>query len=472
MGRKLIALLILGLLINGCARSVYKEPDLGGLYNRAAARSHIQGNPVIVIPGILGSKLRDSESGELVWGAFEKGTTNPQTPEGARLIAIPMREGAPLSELTDTVHADGALDIVKVSLFGLPIELSAYANILNTLGAGGYLDESLAVNEANEVDYGDDHFTCFQFDYDWRLDNVENARRLGEFIKEKKAYILEEYKKRGIERTEVKFDIVAHSMGGLLTRYFLRYGGEDLPSDGSLPELTWAGAEYVDKAIIIGTPSAGAIGSIETLVLGRDIGPFLPKYEPAIIGTFPSLYQQMPRTRHNAVRDQNRESIDLTDPATWELYGWSLMDPEQDKVLQWLLPDVPEASKRREIALDHLTKSLERGLQFQEALDVPAKPPSNLRLYLIAGDAIPTGAGLTVSENGEFEVTNYTPGDGTVTRSSALMDERIGGDWSLHLVSPVKWSNVMFLFDDHLGLTKDPAFSDNVLYLLLEHPMN
>ncbi len=472
MNKNYIFALMTAILLTACGKAEYGAPDLGGLYNRAAVRSHIEGNPVIVIPGILGSKLRDSESGQLVWGAFEKGTTNPETPEGARLIAIPMKKGAPLSELTDNVHSDGALDIVKVSLFGLPIELNAYVNILSTLGAGGYLDESLASNGMNQIDYGDDHFTCFQFDYDWRLDNVENARRLGEFIREKRAYILEEYKKRGIQRDNVKFDIVAHSMGGLLTRYYLRYGEEGLPSDGSLPELTWVGAEYVEKAIIIGTPSAGAIGSIETLVNGRDIGPFLPKYEAAIIGTFPSLYQQLPRTRHNAVRDQNRANVNLADPATWELFEWSLLDPEQDRVLQWLLPDVPDASERRAIALDHLTKSLERGIQFQEALDVPAAPPANLRIYLIAGDAIPTGAGITVSETGEIAITNYTPGDGTVTRASALMDERVGGQWALHLVSPVKWSNVMFLFNDHLGLTKSPAFSDNVLYLLLEHPMN
>jgi hypothetical protein len=29
---------------------------------------------------------------------------------------------------------------------------------------------------------------------------------------------------------------------------------------------------------------------------------------------------------------------------------------------------------------------------------------------------------------------------------------------------------VTFLFTDHLGLTRDPAFADNVLYLLLEDP--
>lgn len=472
MNRIYVIAIFGALLITSCAKTDYSQPDLGGLYNRAAARSHMEGNPVIVIPGILGSKLRDFESGQLVWGAFEKTTTNPETPEGARLIAIPMRKGIPISELTDNVHSDGALDIVKVSLFGLPIELNAYVNILSTLGAGGYLDEQLALNDINQIDYGDEHFTCFQFAYDWRLDNVENARRLLEFIKEKEAYILEESRKRGIERDEVKFDIVAHSMGGLLTRYFLRYGGEDLPADGSLPELTWAGAEYVDKAIIIGTPNAGAIGAVETLVNGRDIGPFLPKYEPALIGTFPSLYQQIPRTRHRAILDENREPVDVTKPETWELYGWSLLDPEQDRVLEWLLPDIEDPEERRAIALDHLTKSLERGVQFQEAIDVPAAPPPGLMLYLIAGDAILTGAGLTVTESGELEVTNFTPGDGTVTRASALMDERVGGQWSLELVSPVKWSNVMFLFSDHLGLTKDPAFSDNILFLLLEHPGN
>lgn len=62
-------------------------------------------------------------------------------------------------------------------------------------------------------------------------------------------------------------------------------------------------------------------------------------------------------------------------------------------------------------------------------------------------------------------------GETTVTRSSALMDEREGGIWTPYLKSPIKWSNVMFLFSDHLGLTKDPSFSDNVLYILLEQPV-
>jgi hypothetical protein len=454
-----------------CARAEYDPPDLGGIYTQAAMRSHEEGNPVIVIPGILGSKLRDGETGQLVWGAFDGGEADPETPEGARLIAIPMKEGVPIGELTDSVHSDGALDRVKVKLFGLPLQLNAYINILSTLGAGGYLDQSLASNKLNEIDYGDDHFTCFQFDYDWRLDNVENAKRLKKFIEEKKAYILEEYEKRGIQKKDVKFDIVAHSMGGLLTRYFLMYGDSDLPEDGSKPTVTWAGAEYVEKVIIVGTPNAGAVGAVETLVMGRDIGPFLPKYEPAIIATFPSLYQQLPRTRHGAVVDENGGRLDLTDPGVWISLGWGLADPTQDEVLGWLLPDVSDPAKRREIAIDHLKKSLKRGLEFQEAIDIPGEPPQGLKLYLIAGDAVLTGSGLRVdSATGKLEVSAYAPGDGTVTRASALMDERVGGYWTPALVSPIKWSSVTFLFTDHLGLTKSPAFSDNVLYVLLEEP--
>ena len=100
---------------------------------------------------------------------------------------------------------------------------------------------------------------------------------------------------------------------------------------------------------------------------------------------------------------------------------------------------------------------------------MPATPPEGTELYLVAGDAVDTEWGGTVTEGG-FSITEWLPGDGTVTRVSALMDERMGSTWQPHLVGPIPWTNVMFLFTDHLGMTRDPAFTDNLLYLLLEQP--
>ena len=100
-----------------------RRPDLRGLYNRSAQIHGMERNPVIVIPGTLGSKLVQSETEKVVWGAFGGGAANPQKPDGARLVALPMREGAALHELSDDVYPAGVLDRVKVKLFGMPLKL-------------------------------------------------------------------------------------------------------------------------------------------------------------------------------------------------------------------------------------------------------------------------------------------------------------------------------------------------------------
>jgi len=472
---RITVVLVLGLTVGvlfmgGCA-SVEKGPELGELYNRAAQHHGPMRHPVIVIPGILGSKLKELDTGRIVWGAFTDGYANPNTPEGARLLALPMAEGKTLAELTDTTVSDGALERLKVRLLGLPVELNAYVHILGTLGVGGYRDEPLGM--AGAIDYGPGHFTCFQFDYDWRRDNVENAQRLHAFIKEKRAYVQQQYNEHyGIEDADVTFDIVAHSMGGLVARYFMRYGDADLPTDGSVPKVTWAGTAYVRRLVLVGTPNAGSAKALNQLVEGAHFAPTLPTYESALMGTMPSVYQLLPRGRHGALRDAEtgKPIPDIYDPKLWERLNWGLASPDQDKVLRALLPGVPDKHDRRRIALNHQAKCLNRARRFAEALDVPAQPPNGKTIHLFAGDSVPTLAVLSVQPDGTITVAEERPGDGTVLRSSALMDERIGGEWHPMLVSPIHFDSVMFLFNDHLGMTKDPAFSDNVLHLLLESP--
>jgi hypothetical protein len=101
---------------------------------------------------------------------------------------------------------------------------------------------------------------------------------------------------------------------------------------------------------------------------------------------------------------------------------------------------------------------------------VPATPPPGLNLSLIAGDAHPTPDVIAVRADGHLRVAELGPGDNTVLRTSALMDERVGGPYRPRLRSPIRFGSVQFLESNHLGLTKDRLFTNFVLYTLLERP--
>lgn len=96
-----------GLFLTGCAANT-RIPNFAELYNRSAQYKETPRNPVILIPGILGSQLIKSETGRVVWGSFSGGYANPKNPEDARLIALPMQEGTPLNQLTDSVVSKGS----------------------------------------------------------------------------------------------------------------------------------------------------------------------------------------------------------------------------------------------------------------------------------------------------------------------------------------------------------------------------
>ena len=463
-----LTLAVASVIHAGCAHDRRHEVELGEIYNRNARLPDHVRNPVIVIPGILGSRLVDSKSGNVSWGEIGPGTSSPLKTSTLRELALPMQAGASLSQLRDQVHEDGPLDQLKFKLFGVPIGVNAYAQILAALGVGGYRDRPFRRRASfEEVDYGDDHFTCFQFSYDWRRDISETAGELHKFIEGVDAFNRQMYlKKYGIEDPELRYDIVAHSMGGLLTRYYLRYGNQPLPEDGSQPELNWAGANRVGRAFLIAAPNSGSTLAVTELQNGVRLAKPLPKFPAAVVGTMPAAYQLLPRTADQPLLSENGQALDVLDPCVWERFKWGLADPRQDRTLKKLMPNRNKQQRRR-IALDHQFKCLVRARQFHKSLDVIATPPENLELHLYAGDAMKTLDAIVVDEEGSMVEEKMAAGDETVTRTSALSRER-----SIEDQPPrIHWDSWMFLSADHIGLTRDRAFVDNVLSRLFDRNM-
>ena len=458
------------LMLSACAPEP-KAPDLATLYSTASAVETQERRPVISIPGTLGSRLVERDTGVVMWGGSSGLSVDPVDPENARLIALPIGAGdESLRELKDNVKPDGVLRVARASVLGIPLELDIYQGVISTLIAGGF---DFRATRQEEISDRKVNLDSFEFPYDWRRDIVEASSDLAYFIDRKKKQVYDTRKSFfGASAREPRFDLVAHSMGGLVTRYYLMYGDQELPEDGSLPELTWAGAKDVSRVVFIAPPNTGSVLAFENLVNGKTLGPFQPTYEPALIGTHVSTYQLFPRNRHNRVSIKGSdEVVDLFDVELWDRKNWGILNPSQDVLLQTLMPDAATAEERRLRAKNHLAKILKRAEQFQRAVDRPVEVPEGLELYLVVGGGFETPAEVEFDpETGEVEIVKLEEGDGVVLRASSLLDERQGGDYTLGLRSPIEYRSVLLLPEEHVDITKSAVFGDNLLFWLLEAP--
>lgn len=479
---------VVSCVVGACSSARHAVPAIDHIYSEAA-HTYVR-NPVIVLHGILGSRLEQDSTGKTVWGAFTGDSIDPDTPEGARALALPMARGA----VDDgDVRATGPLGAIELDLFFTVVNVSVYANILRTLGVGGYTDR-VAIDPGSPS-YEEDHYTCWTFFYDWRKSCVDNAIEFGDYLAATRASIVGsatsrvallreaggEAELREADEIEAwlesgwRFDVVAHSMGGLVARYYLRFGGEELPADGSLPEVTWAGAREIDRLVMVGTPNFGSMQSLQNLVDGFQPAALLPHYDRALLGTMTSIYELLPRSGMGLVLDADEEPIefDLFDVQNWDRNGWGLLDPDSAVYLEWLLPDEPDAAARRARAREVLADNLERARRFHAAIDQDAEGPPPTQIRLFAADTIGTLARVRLEEDGDGRLRPcfdgekvWEYGDMTVTRYSALANRKLMG--SGYVDSPVPWEAVVFLPDDHIGITKNPIFTDNLLFFLLQ----
>ncbi|MFW5451739.1 MAG: lipase family alpha/beta hydrolase [Methylophagaceae bacterium] len=432
-------------------------PDLHRLYMESMMVNDQP--PVVLIHGVLGSKLRDKNTHEDLWPG-----------SASRLF------------LSD--YSDIALDIDSDTLMPMSNTIEAYAisegavgkdfygKIVRTLGdSAGYKLAQIG----QEVDPKQKNY--YVFHYDWRQDNVVSARQLADFIDQ----IQIDYKNLAL-----KVDIVAHSMGGLISRYYIRYGKQDVLNNNDFDQkVTMYGGKQVRRVILLGTPNLGSVKTLNLFIDGVDIG--LKQIGTETLATMPSLYQLFPHPLNNWIVNSRGEPLDrdLFDIETWRRFQWSIFDPKVRDRLLAKFESQQEGEKYLATLEKYFEKRLERARRFVWSLTVPL-PERHPKFTIFGGGCTLTSARIVVEEvEGEslirmfpkeitqavagvdYDALLLEPGDGSVTKASLLGRNTLDPSIKRHkyIYLPVKQS--FFLCVKHSNLTGNLNFQDNLLNTLL-----
>ena len=289
--------------------------DLVRLARRAERAGVKDSDPhVMVVPGILGSQLgiarRRPLPNDVLW-------LDPIDIQVGRLRLLGLDAGAPIIPL----------GVVLYSHLKLRLRLRA---------AG---------------------FGVTLHDYDWRLPIEDSAASFAERLRQ-----------QGSRRSA----IVAHSMGGMVSRLAL-----------ALP-----GTQHVERVVLLGTPNLGSFAPVQALrgtyavvrkIARLDGNTTAERLTEEVFNSFPSLYQMVPAS--------DRNGANLLDPGAWPASGPALRLP------------LFEAARR-----------------FREAI-----PPADERFVAIAGVGQET---VTMASKGRdgFVYTVTRHGDGTVPTCSAALE--------------------------------------------------
>lgn len=453
-------------LVSTACISARRTPNLEHIF--ASARTRTGKRPVIVIPGILGTELINSKTGQTIWPSAFRSSND----------GLPINPNLELNR--DDLVPGKILETVRLARI-LP-EVYVYRDLLEALRRyAGYTEASW-----DDPGVHGDRDTFYVFAYDWRRDNVANARELVQRMQRLK---------QRLQRPDLKFNIIAHSMGGLIARYAAMYGDADLPPDDVAIRPTWLGAAHISKIVMIGTPNEGTSDAFATLVEGYSITeglrrrvPLLNKLTAEDAARTPSVYQLMPHQQSAKFLDENLQplDIDLYDVEVWKRYGWGALSSDEFR----------REYKGNVDDLDvYLANTLKRARRFHEALDAVENPESPVVLLAIGGDCeetlsapvilrdrkhnrwltlirpreYRTSAGVKMSKRQVTEAM-YAPGDGRVTRTSLLgenltktRDRVTGFTLSRYAV---------FGCDLHGQLPRNKTLQDNALTAIVGEVMN
>jgi len=379
--------------------------------NSVFAPSFHPSNPVIIIPGILGTRLKDPRDGRIVWGkAFDL--------QAAGLHSVPFGEKKDGLELPikfqdfsnniDHLVPDGILD--RFTVIPNVLSVKVYDKLLKSLKACGYRPGLIQKCTAGE--------NVFVFYYDWRRDMVEHAEALHARI---------QYLKKVNGNPNLKIDLIAHSMGCLVVKYYLLYGGKDVLGQDSLPEPSFEGAKHIRRVVFVAPPFDGSTMALKYLHTGYKVG--FQKISPQALFTMPSIFQLLPR-QIRFLNDQGKpEPFDIYNPESWREMGLSVFSEEkQDQFLEECKKIFPEDWEQRSILVHdqtevYLNRALDRAARLHKALDYS---DAHTPYLILASNSSPTTDAVTVKKKGgEYELifnhsSGMKPGDQTVLLESSL----------------------------------------------------
>ena len=441
-------------MLAACAAS--PKTDLKRLYAMQAGNPDQP--PVVVIHGALGGQLEDAATGDKRW----PGSIGSILFSDYRTLRLEIDPDT-LTPLPSDLVAGG----IARSAGGVDF----YGRILSTLeDIAGYksaVPGTPAVHGEKRV---------YVFSYDWRQDNVATVRELDKFI----AKVREDYGEPDLE-----VDIVAHSMGGMITRYFVRYGTMDVLDDNEFP-VNQYGAERIRRVILLGTPSLGSVGALRTLIQGYKVG--LGVIPPEVVATFPSTYQVLPHAITDWFitmdgRPLKRDPFSAED--FWQRFGYSVFSDEVRHDIRKRYDNDIEADAYLALLRRYFRKHIERARRFSWSLTVPV-PDAVVQYIVFGGDCLATPARAVVEPVGgdwelrlhpgeianplpgvDYDLLMLEPGDGTVTKASLLARQTVDPTVARHEYSFFPLDYPVFLCETHSQLTGNIDFQNNLLHALL-----
>ncbi|KFA91129.1 lipase family alpha/beta hydrolase [Archangium violaceum] len=347
-----VVLLLWGAVLAGCGAARVNVPPPTG------------DEVTILVPGYRGSFLvTEGPEPERAWL-----TVGQALSRGERTLALPFPGQRPVPGY-GPLRPDGPM--TRLSAFFVSVD--AYGSFM---------------------EFGKEHLPGFvPFSYDWRKDIRESAGALCERIEQ----LVEE---GGGKR---KVNIVAHSMGGLVTMHCLLHGGARAGGGA------WSGAGHVKRVVIIGTPFTGGPGLFDDLQVGTETLRNRALLAREALFTFASAFQLL-STRSDFFVDAGGKPIELDafDAAVWLREGWG---PFADATL-----------REDEAYRAQLVRMLEAHRELHEALGPrPGLPAAPFETLVVVGTGRPTVSGMRLVD-GKLDVKNppRADGDGSVLSARAV----------------------------------------------------